>query len=288
MNKIAIYSRCFNEYFGEREGLKAIKNCGFNFVDLDLSPYIDNENGVLLKDEKSFTEYFFDLKNFIDGLGLNVLIITAPKFNHKSAFEKQTDFICSRVFESAEILGAEYVIFKPIKFGDPENDFEEIYRENVEFLGKFYHKTKNKKLKVAIVNDCEYNEIKKSGAPSTFSSAGKLIKIINEFGDSVCACLDTGTAFYAGEDLSKTVELLGGKLKVLRLNDNNLKSDKKLPVTCGHIGWNDLLTALKNIGFSGVIDFNADLFVSGKKAFLPLAELMLKVGESYIETINKE
>lgn len=281
MIRISTFNAYFNQVFGEKEGLKKIKDCGYDFVEFNFNDCFSFENGLFFKDERTFTEYFKDLKNFLDSIKLTVIATRAPALPCEKSLSQKIKKIINKSVSATEILGAEYITVEPLISADSENFQEQDYETTCKLLEEYVSAADTMHVQVLLVNAVSYNEIKRAGAPNAFSSANKLLRLINRFKGKVYACLDTGKAYYAGQNPATTAELLGKNLKVIRLNDNLGINDVKAVLYGGHIVWDKVLESLKKIDFDGIFTIDVDYLRSTKTAMLPLAELMRIVATDF-------
>ena len=120
------------------------------------------------------------------------------------------------------------------------------------------------------------------------SNAEKTVKIIDEL-NSLCEkehfglCLDTGHINLAGADMREYIETVGNRIKCLHVHDNRgTNDDHRLPYS-GNIDWREFLTAMKNIGYSGNVNF--ETFAQTNKENLPSGLLVPTV--KYIGEIGR-
>ena len=87
--------------------------------------------------------------------------------------------------------------------------------------------------------------------------AGDLRKIIDAAGGrNLGVCLDTGHLNLADGDQGRFVREAGGLLKALHLADNDGSGDQHLmPFARGTVRWAELMTALREIGYAGLFNF---------------------------------
>lgn len=78
-------------------------------------------------------------------------------------------------------------------------------------------------------------------------------------------CLDTGHANVFGDDCGDAVRLIAPYLKVLHVHDNMGDKDTHLPPFAGTIGWERFATALKEVGFDGVLSIEANFSTEDMK-----------------------
>ena len=116
---------------------------------------------------------------------------------------------------------------------------------------------------------------------------------IHDVGSGVLvACVDIGHSAMAntgGESPGKMIRALGGKrVKALHVHDNDLVRDvHTLPFT-RKIDWDEVMTALKDIGYDGELTFEADTFLSQFPDELAVhaSRLMLEVGRYFVSKYN--
>lgn len=68
-------------------------------------------------------------------------------------------------------------------------------------------------------------------------------------------CLDTGHMLLVGKRFESFVPILGKRLKVLHINDNDGILDRHLAPYAGQINWEDFLTSMKKVGYNGDLSF---------------------------------
>ena len=275
---------CFTKAYGIKEGLTVIKNCGFDCVTLDLSDAI--ESGVLF--DKTKTEsYFAELKKFLDEIGLVAYQTQLPPLPYNEQDLSTAASIAKNAVLATAVLGGMYAIIEPIVFEDEENTYRESFAANMQLFSEIRELAKENGVCIAVPNTVGYSDIKRTGMPNAYSSAGKLNALLDGLGDGFVACLDTARAYYAGQYPAHTAELLGERLKVVRLADCDGKGADKLPLTAGQIVWKDVAASLAKVGFTGVINFDTDYLRSGKSVAPYLGNVTVGIGKDLAEMIQE-
>lgn len=276
-----ICSSDFINVFGIENGFEKIKQCGFDSVEIDLTFFKEK----LLLDDKGLKNFFSSLKKSVTDNGLNICQ-TYISFDDEVDINLRKELAERTVFATST-LGARFTVIEPIILGDAENTYVQNFKQNLEFYGSLKALAQNTGVKIAIPNTAGYNQLKKAGAPNACSSAGKILQLLDVLGDEFCACLDTNRAYYVGQRPCETAKILGEKLKVLRLSDSDGLRTVKVAVTGGHILWKEFVGALKEISFSGVLNFAPDYTLSGQTTMTYLGRLMNAVGHDFITEITK-
>ena len=91
----------------------------------------------------------------------------------------------------------------------------------------------------------------------SIGSVEEILRFVNEIDDeNFKICLDTGhAAVYPGQSVGDAVRLLGDKIQVLHVHDNNGRNDNHWLPYHGVIDWEDFGKALKEINFQGVFSY---------------------------------
>ena len=105
--------------------------------------------------------------------------------------------------------------------------------------------------------------------------------------DSLGVCLDTGHLNLINGDQGEFIRKCGSKLLALHIADNlGANDDHMLPCSVGTVDWNDVISALKEIGYKGLFNFE----VPGERNCSPdirLAKLdyILELGKLMIDEV---
>ena len=95
--------------------------------------------------------------------------------------------------------------------------------------------------------------------PPTASTADELVDIIEAVGsDRLAICLDTGhlNISKGNENQGDFIRRAGDRLKALHIADNEGATDQHLmPYGRGTVDWEDVVAALKAIGYAGLFNF---------------------------------
>ena len=85
------------------------------------------------------------------------------------------------------------------------------------------------------------------------ATAEELLEILDASsgGDRVGVCWDFGHAQVQGVDQGQQLRLLGSRLKVTHVHDNDGRSDQHLLPFNGKVDWTSVMSALKSIGYAG-------------------------------------
>ncbi|MBQ3126232.1 MAG: sugar phosphate isomerase/epimerase [Clostridia bacterium] len=121
------------------------------------------------------------------------------------------------------------------------------------------------------------------GAKCTTGTTEVLVDYIDMMDSpDLCACFDTGHSLLSGEQIGDSVRLLGKRLEVLHVHDNNgVNGDKRLqpvlldqhlPPMMGKQDWDAFGQALADIGYTGSFSYESILRMPAD--YYPVVERM--------------
>ncbi|MBQ9482329.1 MAG: sugar phosphate isomerase/epimerase [Clostridia bacterium] len=298
MLKTSCSNSHFIDVFGDKGSLVKMKECGFDTVDYGLCAYQDltlhgYENPktfMFYKSDAEIKAYFTDIKHIMDDCGLPSEIVHAPYYFFASpdqCVEKEFIEIFLKSIKAAKYLGAKYIVIHPIDNRvDPENFYQETYEYNFRFFNLLKNCALDNGVEIAIENMDNRIALKNVLGPGCFSSAEKILRLVNDLGEGFGACLDTGHSYCCGNDPARFARLLGDKLKVLHLQDTDFNDDMHIPPTCGYINWDDFLTALVDIKFKGVLNMEVNFHRCGDKNMIPFGKFLASLARDFAERIE--
>lgn len=84
---------------------------------------------------------------------------------------------------------------------------------------------------------------------SNYEDLCELVDAIND--EKMKICWDTGHANLMHANQGDAIKYVGGRIKCTHVHNNNGRADLHLPPDCGNIRWNEVMTAMKSIGYDG-------------------------------------
>ena len=173
-----------------------------------------------------------------------------------------------RAIKGTALLGSDYLVIHPcMPFGwdnDDDPDFTLTqnrirFRELCEYAGAYN------------VGICIENMPFKAYQLSRTSA---LVDFVDELNyPNLFICLDTGHSNLLGDDNSESIRLCGSRLKVLHIHDNRGFFDTHSFPYWGTINWDEVKTALREIGFDGC--FSAEVKLGNENMPEDIKEYML-------------
>ena len=235
------------ERYSVETGLDFIIDIGFKVIDINFSASIHKEptrvdNALHGPDWRARMER---LKASLDQRDVVVPYSHLPFFPFED-IDPATSFeheMTLRAIEASGILGVKWAVVHPSALEDN---------------GKAYERTKNY-LQLLLETADKYGvglAIENLAKPGHFcSDLDALCQLVDEFPGNVGICWDTGHCNLLQEEQAFGLRKIGDRLKVLHVHDNFGSKDEHSVPYAGTIDWDKVMTALKEIGFKGALNF---------------------------------
>lgn len=248
----------YEEKFGEEEGRRKFLEAGFSCVDLSLAgtegwAYNDPEDDAKAELKKIYDE----LKN--DGIEINQ--IHGPwRYPPRDFTEEDRCERLERMKRSIRMsahMGCKRWVIHPIMpFGTEDvgtGNEEKTWEVNKAFMSELLKVAKE----VGVIICFENMPFLKL----SLSSPQSIVKFVREMNDdNFKICLDTGHAnVFHDMTIGEVVRLMGDKLEVLHVHDNNGKDDFHWIPATGTLDWEEFGKALVEIGFDGVFSYETEV-----------------------------
>ena len=234
-----------------REKYNKIRSHGFDCVDFDMC---NTDHWLYALDDREFESYLLEEKALAEQAGIAIWQTHGPWRVPKDATEADRQERLEKMEKSiraTRILGSRYWVIHPLMPCGWEDmatgQAAETWKINVAFFEKL--------LPIAAANDVV---ICLENTPFPAFSLGtpeQVLTFIRHFGsDHLKMCLDTGhVAVIPGLSLADAVRQGAGEIAALHVHDNDGKVDSHLPPYQGVVDWQAFSSALKEIGFDGVL-----------------------------------
>ncbi len=196
-----------------------------------------------------------------------------------------------RSMEAASLLGAKVIIVHPLKHLPYATDAERLFTLNMDFYRRLIPYCQQFQIQVACENMWELNSKTNRIINSVCSQPEEFRRYLDELNSPwIVACLDVGHTALTSESLSHCIRTLGKKhLQSLHVHDNDLIQDSHtLPFTL-NIDFQELTSALAEIGYEGDFTFEADMFLQKLPVELEkdVLRFMCKVGRYLVSQIER-
>lgn len=247
----------YEKKWGE-EGADVFKSCGFSCLDYSLA---NTEEWEYTEPEEEVKKKLSELSKNLENKGILVNQVHGPwRYpprdlsiqDRKERMEKM-----NRSIRMCASLGCKRWVIHPVMpFGTEDigsGNEEKTWEINLEFMRELLLTAKEEGVIICFEN-MPFTEL-------SISSPESIIKFVDEINDdNFKICLDTGHAnVFSGKSLGDVVRLMGKRIEVLHVHDNDGNADQHLLPYMGTIDWEDFGRALSEIGFDGVFSYETDI-----------------------------
>ena len=244
---------------GEERAIELIAKAGFDAWDFSMfsmAKYDKATGGVLLTGHPlgsaGYAEYAKKLRKIGEDFGIRC------NQSHAPFPSKGTDmmYYLKRAIECTAIAGGEICVIHPNNNRTAEQNAE-MYIELLPFAKKYG-------VKIATENMWNWDKEKDEAIPAACSDHVDFVKHLSVIrDDNYVACLDIGHAAMRGLNTSvrQMVLALGDKLQALHIHDNDMWHDTHQIPCSMSIDFDDMVDALREIGYKGYFTLEADTFL---------------------------
>ena len=253
--KISTETKSLADIVGFEKALELLAKAGFDAFDFslfDLGKWDWNTSSQIVEDNfpsfDDLVEKVNNLKAIADKLGLVCNQAHAPFPTFPMLERVKLAIVC------AGVMGAKIIVVHP--------DNNKSAEENAKMYLDLLPLAKKYNLKIATENMWNWKDGRASfAACSTPEDFVAHLNAVND--ENFVACLDVGHAEMMGEEVSavKMIKALNGKLQALHLHDNDKFHDSHQIPFSMNINFEEIATALKEIGYNGYLTLEADTYL---------------------------
>lgn len=252
-------SDVFGKGIPESEAVRRLAKVGFDALDYGFF-WHQEPNGKLWSD--NWRDYIKEIAEAARESGIVFSQTHAPMFNRQAKDGEQMYDLTLRSFEASQILGAPYMVVHPQFSGEHiyGRNHDEILAYNLKFYQSLLEISAKTGVKIALENMFGYDPEKDRLCPTYFSYMDDILELLDrvEGRDQFVVCLDVGHANIIGkESVSDCIRKLDKDLQLLHLHDNFGKDDDHMPPYNGNIDWKDVMHALREVNYEGVLSLEA-------------------------------
>lgn len=252
------------------DGYRRIAKAGFEGVDFNMDVDMNKiKNAAELKDvsifERSGAELVEYYKPHLDAMkkyGLAMTQAHAPFPPYVAGRRDVLDYMISvykNVIDFCEMVGCPYLVMHGVKHFTSDIEDYALSQELDAYLYESLIDTlKDKKIVICLENiPTPINGKNMESICCNPILAAEQIDRLNEKAgrEAFGFCLDTGHMLLVGKRFETFVPIIGNRLKVLHINDNDGILDRHLAPFAGLVNWKDFITAMRNVGYKGDLSF---------------------------------
>ena len=255
------------------EGLRRIREAGFESVDLNIDEMLDvkkliadGENPFFSQNTETIEALFVPMKAQADALGLQIGQMHAPfpvyADGNESANRALFDAMC-KCMAVCRVLDCPYLIVHPIAWNGTA---QEEWDKNIGFYSALIPAAKKYGVCICLENMFHgVNGLMTEAVCSDCITAAWYIDTLNEIAGEECFgfCFDLGHMTLLGKHICESLKTLGGRVKILHLHDNdNIQDNHAIPYSYARTwgqypvtDWEGLIAGLRAINYRGNLDF---------------------------------
>ena len=254
----------FRERYGEKGAIEFLAKAGFDAIDYVFSSWI--ETGAPCPwNEADYKEHAKEILAAAKDNGICFNQAHAPIMFDAALMpdlNKQVLPLTIRSMEVCGLLEIPQIVVHPIFPVPYAGNRDYLWDYNQEFYRTLQPYAKEFGVKIALENLYGHAAGNpRANARVLCSDPYEYADFYDALGDEqnfVC-CVDTGHAGLAGGDAAEMIRVLGKRVKLLHIHDNDFFTDIHVPPYQGKIEWDSVLRALADVGYDG--DFTFELSV---------------------------
>lgn len=242
------------------EAVRRLSRIGFDAVDFDFFNYM-HETSIL--SGSNWRESVLSIRRAADDSGIAFCQLHSPMgryMDDRRDADREWQMMV-RSFETCSMLGAPWAVVHSTRrrAGITRETYAETLEFNISRIQSLCDQAKAFGVGIALENLLPFgDDLAKDGV----NQITDVITVVDRCArDNLCACLDTGHAFCSGIRPSDAARLLGNRLKVLHIHDNDGSGDQHLAPFIGKIDWADFMVALNEIRYSGVFSLEIENYI---------------------------
>lgn len=273
-----------------------VKGAGFDSLDFPFSLYSDAPDTPMQRD--GWRDWARQVKNNADAMGLPITQAHATweqsipaDFLYEAPHE-----VYYRTIEACAMVGCRHLIFHPLRQPDrvgSEAMRRRIHDYNIRWFYELVPTAERFGVILNLENTFDSHHKQLSGdAPYPYTTAEDMLCLLRGIGScQVALCLDTGHANISRQDIPAMIRAFRGELATVHLNDNYgpiapVYEDLHLFPGYGRIEWIPVLRALREIGFSGVM--NMEPLGELRRSSETVRTMQLRTAADVLRTLLRE
>ncbi len=250
--------------------------------------------GPLFLPDGAFEDYYRSLKAVADECGLKIGQVHSPFPTYLNDKDDELRLEAQhRSVRACALLGCRYMVMHPAIPGYRLYDqgVEECKALNMQRYEAVIPDLEKYDVSIAVENMFSYDRTIGRHCPTVCSTAEEMadyIDTLNRLSPHFVACLDVGHALITGDTPDHMARILGDRLKVLHVQDNDGNGDWHVIPHMGKVDWPAFTKALREIGYKGTFSLEADNFprLFGLDHADTVYPLMLSVAKKLAEKVG--
>lgn len=291
MKKVGLSTSPYQARFGDKRALEIAAEVGADAVDfsLDYGAYeIGKEGSVYNLSDEEIIAHFTELKNYAHSLGLEICQTHGRLPGFKNKPEEDDMLVKNARLDciATAALGAPICVIHNATtiFLGPDAPGELYHKLSFDYFSRIIPYAIENGIKIATetFGDAVFFECCDFfGYIDEFEKAFNDIIAVDEFKDHFGVCVDTGhsnkATRFGNPSAGDVIRRMGKHVICLHLHDNNTLTDQhRIPMT-GNIDWDDVFSALEEVGYDGVYNLELNPIQFGEFMVVDAAEFGVRI-----------
>lgn len=279
-----------SEAFGDEECVRILAEAGFDAIDWGFFE-MSAGKGIWCTDD--WKNHALRLKELGRECGIGFSQAHAP-FPSSQGEEAADKIIMERILrsmEAAALMGIKNIVVHPKQHLVYAKEKKQLWQENLEFYRSLIPFCQTFGIRVCAENMWQYDSKRRYIVDSVCSQPEEFCALLDALDSPwIVGCLDLGHCALVGVEPEDFIRAMGkDRLKALHVHDVDYLHDCHTMPFMKNLNWENITSALAQIGYEGDFTFEADSFYSGFPAPLmkDACRLMERTGRYLIGQIRQ-
>ena len=284
---------CFYRVYSIEETIDILSDAGFDAIDFS---FMDTRyyNGEFSEEECE--KYYTEVRKYAESKGIcfeQCHAPASPANDDENEWNYRIECI-GRAMRNASYLGIKSMVTHPVTYLDYaiSGNRERTFELNMKFFNRLKPFCEKYNIRIGIENVAEFRKTSVIGQRffhTACSTPEELLRYLDELDSEwFVACLDVGHALVVHQSPADFARKLRDRIKLLHLHDSDgYRDSHTLPYLGGYGNWDEITSALNEIGYNGNINFEVGNFLKPfpKELYPDGAKMMAAMGRYLREKI---
>ena len=294
-----------------QDGFALLKRAGFSCADFSLNGYLKNTDVYKSDINQFFSRSVQDLEAFFgshkqgaaeEGILISQMHMPYPIYvpgGDKELNDYLREVVAPKSMSLCSFFQCPYIVIHSYKLALYLGSERREWEQTEQFLDTILPMAKEMGITICIENlyDSVGGHLVEGPCCNAVKAAERIDRINDKYHAEILGfCFDTGHANLIGVDFENFITILGHRLKVLHIHDNDGRQDlHQIPFTFtatrenkSSTDWDGFIRGLRNIQFDGVLSFETapvlNAFPEGMKE--TVLGFIAQIGKYFAEQIN--
>ena len=288
--RLVTQTRYIADRLGDLECIRSLKTAGFDAIDWSFPKTIDEHSTPLFSN--NWKEHALRMKAEADALGIGFAQAHAP-YPSSRGEEPFDTVIVERILRSMQVcrvLGIRNLVVHPLQHLYYPENAQYLFDANIDFYKSLMPYAEEYGVRICTENMWQYDVNRKFIIGSVCADPDEFCAMIDQVGSPyLVGCLDVGHAALTGWNIPAFIRKMGkNRLQALHIHDVDYLNDCHTLPFMQKLPWEDILSALAEIGYEGDFTYEANGFLQNVPAELtvPACTFMAQTGRYLISRIE--